>query len=78
MWVDTCCVDKTDPAIVSEEINSMFRYYQEAEACYIYLDDVGVGRHTHSPIPEIAKGDALPGLKDDYANSQWFTRGWIL
>ena len=26
-WVDTCCIDKTSSAELSEGINSMFRYY---------------------------------------------------
>ncbi|KAH6695431.1 heterokaryon incompatibility protein-domain-containing protein [Plectosphaerella plurivora] len=39
IWVDTCCIDKTSSAELSEAINSMFRYYQEAEICYAYLHD---------------------------------------
>jgi len=27
-WVDTCCIDKTSSAELSEAINSMFRWYQ--------------------------------------------------
>ncbi|KAK0646367.1 hypothetical protein B0T16DRAFT_510501 [Cercophora newfieldiana] len=36
-WVDICCIDKTSSAELSETINSMFRYYREAFACYAYL-----------------------------------------
>ncbi|KAK8859713.1 hypothetical protein PGQ11_010447 [Apiospora arundinis] len=39
-WVDTCCIDKTSTAELSEAINSMFRWYQNAQVCYAYLDDV--------------------------------------
>ena len=27
VWVDTCCIDKTSSAELSEAINSMFRWY---------------------------------------------------
>ncbi|CAJ2507703.1 Uu.00g088890.m01.CDS01 [Anthostomella pinea] len=39
-WVDTCCIDKTSTAELSEAINSMFRWYRQASVCYTYLDDV--------------------------------------
>jgi hypothetical protein len=29
-WVDTCCIDKSSSAELSEAINSMFRWYKEA------------------------------------------------
>jgi hypothetical protein len=39
-WVDTCCIDKSSSAELSEAINSMFRYYRESAKCYVYLTDV--------------------------------------
>ena len=39
-WVDTCCIDKSSSAELSEAINSMFRYYRQASKCYVYLADV--------------------------------------
>ncbi len=39
-WVDTCCIDQTNMAELSESINSMYRWYQRAEDCYAYLADV--------------------------------------
>jgi ankyrin repeat protein len=39
-WVDTCCIDKTSSAELSEAINSMYMWYQAAEVCYAYLADV--------------------------------------
>jgi hypothetical protein len=38
-WADTCCIDKTSSAELSEAINSMYHWYQEAEVCYAYLAD---------------------------------------
>ncbi|KAK0609684.1 heterokaryon incompatibility protein-domain-containing protein [Bombardia bombarda] len=37
-WVDTCCIDKTSSAELTEAINSMFRWYQESAVCFAYLD----------------------------------------
>ncbi|KAG9197870.1 hypothetical protein G6514_000762 [Epicoccum nigrum] len=39
-WVDTCCIDKTSSAELSEAINSMYMWYKAAEICYAYLADV--------------------------------------
>src|SRR5690349_5495314 len=39
-WVDTCCIDKTSSAELSEAINSMFQWYRDAKVCYAYLSDV--------------------------------------
>ncbi|RYP72558.1 hypothetical protein DL770_007938 [Monosporascus sp. CRB-9-2] len=38
-WVDTCCIDKTSSAELTEAINSMFDWYRKAERCYVYLAD---------------------------------------
>jgi hypothetical protein len=68
LWIDTCCIDKTSSADLSEAINSMFRYYREAQLCYAYLSDVASVK-----IPN--------QLKDEDSNfyqSVWFTRGWTL
>ncbi|KAF4624315.1 hypothetical protein G7Y89_g13858 [Cudoniella acicularis] len=39
-WVDTCCIDKSSSADLSEAINSMFQWYTEVAICYAYLVDV--------------------------------------
>ena len=41
-WVDTCCIDKKNNTELSEAINSMFRWYQKATRCYVYLSDVSI------------------------------------
>ena len=38
-WVDTCCIDKTSTAELGEAINSMYRWYQKAGICHVYLSD---------------------------------------
>ncbi|KAI1876067.1 uncharacterized protein JN550_001563 [Neoarthrinium moseri] len=63
-WVDTCCIDKTSSAELSEAINSMFRWYQNAELCLAYLSDF-----VHDDEQTI-----LAQLN----GSRWLTRGWTL
>lgn len=41
IWVDTCCINTESSAEVSEDINSMFRWYASIAICYTYLSDVG-------------------------------------
>ncbi|GKZ31438.1 hypothetical protein AbraIFM66950_012048 [Aspergillus brasiliensis] len=40
VWIDTCCIDKTSSAELSEAINSMYLWYYKAEVCYAILADV--------------------------------------
>ncbi|KAG1752156.1 heterokaryon incompatibility protein-domain-containing protein [Suillus lakei] len=40
IWIDTCCIDKTSSAELSEAINSMYAWYQDSAVCYVYLHDV--------------------------------------
>jgi hypothetical protein len=43
-WVDTCCIDKSDDVELRIAINSMFRWYQNAIECYVYLSDVSLAK----------------------------------
>lgn len=71
-WLDACCIDKTSSSELSEALNSMFRWYQEAVVCYAYLHDV----------PD--RYDATSATLDDddlqqsFVDSAYFTRGWTL
>ena len=40
IWLDTCCIDKSSSAELSDAINSMFRWYQISSICLAYLSDV--------------------------------------
>lgn len=74
VWIDTCCVDKTSSAELSEAINSMYRWYQLAHVCYVYLEDIeGPPLHgdEHSLLGEF-------GFQIELAKARWFTRGWTL
>lgn len=34
-WVDTCCIDKSSSAELTEAINSMFQWYAQSQVCYV-------------------------------------------
>lgn len=65
LWIDTCCIDKSSSAELSEAINSMWSWYRDAAECYVYLSDV-----------DFSSVDATGGPLLDHA--RWFTRGWTL
>ncbi|KAK8055090.1 heterokaryon incompatibility protein-domain-containing protein [Apiospora rasikravindrae] len=44
-WVDTCCIDKTSSAELSEAINSMYRWYADSAVCFAYLGDLAPRDH---------------------------------
>jgi ankyrin repeat protein len=68
VWIDTCCINKTSSAELSEAINSMFRWYLEAEVCYAYLADV----------PSDSVNRVTGHIDSRFSKSRWFTRGWTL
>lgn len=71
-WVDTCCIDKSSSSELTEAINSMFRWYQDASNCYVYLYDVSTsGNSTNAQSSPIT-------LEAAFRQSRWFTRGWTL
>ncbi|KAB8068706.1 hypothetical protein BDV29DRAFT_195462 [Aspergillus leporis] len=64
-FVDTCCIDKTSSAEVSEAINSMMNWYIRSDICFTYLEDVPA---TESISDLYAKGSP-------FRPCRWFTRG---
>lgn len=72
-WVDTCCIDKTSSAELSEAINSMFTWYERSSVCYVFLPDYRSTRPGHDAEQ---KPDA--NVNYDLSRSRWFTRGWTL
>lgn len=68
-WVDTCCIDKSSSAELTEAINSMYRWYQGAARCYVFLSDVTITTHLRSDARALRKA---------LRSSRWFRRGWTL
>ncbi|KAI0819539.1 heterokaryon incompatibility protein-domain-containing protein, partial [Trametes gibbosa] len=73
VWIDTCCIDRSSSAELSEAINSMYKWYQLASLCVAYLMDVDDPRSNAvvSPNPHFMTSDGL-------CASRWFKRGWTL
>lgn len=66
LWIDTCCIDKKSSSELSESINSMFRWYAEADLCFAYLQDV------------LPWGTGIDAVYESCMSSEWFGRGWTL
>ncbi|KAI1101937.1 heterokaryon incompatibility protein-domain-containing protein [Jackrogersella minutella] len=65
VWIDTCCINKSDENELTHTLAAMFRYYRDSQACYTYLADVS--------------GDDNPFDEgSEFRRSKWFTRGWTL
>ncbi|THU94996.1 HET-domain-containing protein [Dendrothele bispora CBS 962.96] len=65
IWIDSCCIDKSSSAELSENINSMYQLYENAGVCYVYLSD--------------ASSEEDPrDTESRFWKSKWFTRGWTL
>lgn len=64
-WIDSCCIDKSSSAELSEAINSMYGWYGAAQVCYAYLEDITTEQDPRAP-------------DSAFRQSPWFTRGWTL
>ena len=66
-WVDTCCIDKWNLLELSNAINFMFIWYQNAAKCYVLLTDVTLTNITS----ETSEYDTWESA---FQNSRWFER----
>jgi hypothetical protein len=70
-WIDTCCINRRSETELSEAVNSMFRRYQKANRCYVYLSDVNARDNNEN-------GQSSQKWEPAFRKSRWFTRGWTL
>ncbi|KAJ4988020.1 hypothetical protein SVAN01_06432 [Stagonosporopsis vannaccii] len=68
-WVDTCCIDKSSSAELTEAINSMYRWYQGAARCYVFLSDVTVT--TNLPCEAAGGSDEDGRCKSSSHRGSW-------
>ena len=55
VWVDTCCIDKTSSAELSETINSMYKWYERAMKCYAFRGRFSAARRCRARRPGTAR-----------------------
>ncbi|KAI0654094.1 heterokaryon incompatibility protein-domain-containing protein [Cubamyces menziesii] len=70
-WIDSCCIDKTSSAELTEAINSMYLWYCKADMCYAYLADVHDDPNSSPYRPS-------ERLRQKVLSTRWHTRGWTL
>ncbi|WAO87832.1 HET domain-containing protein [Fusarium falciforme] len=76
IWIDTCCIDKSSSAELSEAINSMFKWYHGSQVCYAYLCDVSIDEtETFAKSEWFTRGWTLQELiapqQVHFFDSQW-------
>ena len=65
IWIDTCCIDKSSSAELTEAINSMYAWYSGARICFAYLHDATFSND-------------IDDAQATFRKSDWHTRGWTL
>lgn len=90
VWIDTCCIDKSSSAELTEDINSMYNYYQRSIVCFVYLVGIDLNKktkavasasadraHAHAGSPD-SKGVLWTTESKQPFRPEWFSRGWTL
>ncbi|KAF2116800.1 heterokaryon incompatibility protein-domain-containing protein [Lophiotrema nucula] len=87
-WIDTCCINQSSSAELTEAINSMYRWYQRATVCFAYLSEFpsratlcsGAGAEASSDMDAewVPRPKDNPTFIDCLRRCRWFTRGWTL
>ncbi|EPE06872.1 het domain-containing protein [Ophiostoma piceae UAMH 11346] len=89
VWVDTNDINKSSNAELTEAINSMFQWYENARICYVFLEDLSVvGFETmEENLLNTRRGPrprhepqflTISAIRDRFTECKWFTRGWTL
>jgi hypothetical protein len=68
-WADTCCVDRSSSAQLSEATNKTFKWFQQAKRCYVFLADVSCPKDIDPSSEQVLSA---------FRSSRWFTRSWTL
>jgi hypothetical protein len=77
-WIDTCCIDKSSSAELTEAINSMYAWYRNAHRCYTYLEDLLSGVDVSGELPNCRWYVCSSHAGSVYVLTCRFTRGWTL
>lgn len=65
VWMDTCCINRSNTAELSDAINAMYEWYAQADVCYVFMWDV-----TSLEDPRTTMST--------FRRSRWFARSWTL
>jgi len=64
LWVDSCCINKSDNTELVESLSCMGKWYQNASVCLVYLSDFSQ--------------EEVPSKLHPKLRPRWSTRGWTL
>ncbi|KAJ5046940.1 heterokaryon incompatibility protein-domain-containing protein [Bipolaris maydis] len=78
-WIDTCCIDKSSSAELTEAINSMFKWYRASDVCYAFLSDLNPIRESLRDCKWFQRGWTLQELIAPFIvrfyDEEWNFRG---
>jgi hypothetical protein len=67
IWIDSCCINKPNNTELLESISSMGDWYQNSQACIVYIDDFQLqDNFDHTKVPK------------KLSKNRWASRGWTL
>ncbi|KAF5353729.1 hypothetical protein D9758_008675 [Tetrapyrgos nigripes] len=80
IWIDTCCINSGDHGQRSQDINSMFNYYEHSGVCLVYLHDYTTPPDSNDYLGGPIDSDEFDNWKPspELEDSTWFSRGWTL
>ncbi|KAI4204093.1 MAG: hypothetical protein LQ346_001669 [Caloplaca aetnensis] len=73
LWIDTCCINRSSSAELSEAINSMYNWYRKSTVGYVYLSDF-----SFPPDEYGDRGIRSNPFVEQFGQSRWWRRGWTL
>ena len=77
-WVDTCCIDKSSSAELTEAINSMYIWYQRSQRCYVYFSDLLADADLATQLSACRWQVRMSQCQNQAYLWRRFTRGWTL
>lgn len=84
VWIDTCCIDKSNAQDEATAINSMFEWYSLTPMCFVYMADVPPHEADKLATSRSPTAEPFPTIEpsgqtiETFEKSEWFTRGWTL
>ncbi|KAM5348895.1 hypothetical protein ACJ41O_008718 [Fusarium nematophilum] len=75
LWVDTCCIDKSSSAELTEAINSMFKWYRDSTVCIAFLSDLEPGDASLEGCKWFQRGWTLQELLAP-SNVRFYDKAW--
>ncbi len=75
-WNDTCCIDKTNPAELTESLSIMGDWYSHAEFCLVHIDSRRLAQFCDEHGSKRCTADTCQRYKDCRRSADEWTDEW--